>query len=86
MFTNRLFKLMVASVAVVIIALAVQQVFVTKAIVSDTKSVYTESKEQTLREAQLGERYGEVPQNADLFSAEQISREYSRGERYGQRP
>ena len=37
----------------------------------------------TLREVQLGERYGEMPQP---FSVEKLLREYWLGERYGQSP
>jgi hypothetical protein len=82
MFTNRLFNLIAAAVFVVIVSLAVQRTFATKAIVPNSNSAYTESREQALREVQLGERYGELP----LFSAEQIRREYILGERYGETP
>jgi|GEM_PF-1512769 len=44
------------------------------------------STEQALRDYQLGERYGELPQNVALFSAEQIRRELLMGERYGITP
>jgi len=86
MFTNRLFNLIVAAVLVVVVALAVQQAFATKAIVPETGAVYTESKEETLRETLLGERYGELPPHVAPFSAEQIHREYLLGERYGVTP
>jgi len=85
MFKNRLFNLMITAVSIAVVALAIQQALATKAIVPDTKGVYTESKGQALREDQLGERYGVLPQNA-LFSAEQIHREYILGERYGVLP
>ena len=86
MFTNRLFNLIVAAVVMVVVALAVQQAFATKAIVPNSNSAYTESKEQALREYQRGERYGEIPSHVAKFSAEQIRREYILGERYGVTP
>jgi hypothetical protein len=86
MLPNRLFNLVVAAVLVVVVALAVQQAFATKASVLETGSVYTESVEQALREFQLGERYGETPPDVVQFSAEQIRREYILGERYGVTP
>jgi hypothetical protein len=86
MFTNRLFNLIMAALLVVVIALAAQQAFATKAIVSDGNNVYTESKEQAFREVQLGERYGEIPSHVAKFSAEQIRREFILGERYGVTP
>ena len=61
MFKNRLFNLIIAAVLIAIVALGIQQVFATKAIVPETGGVYTESNEQALREFQLGERYGEFP-------------------------
>ena len=86
MFTYRLFNLIVAAVLGVVVALVVQQVFATKAIVPEPGGVYTESNEQALHEFQLGERYGESPANVALFSDEQIHREYILGERYGITP
>ena len=86
MFKNRLFNLIIAAVFIVIVALGIQQVLATKAIVPETGGVYTESNEQALREAQLGERYGELPSHVARFSAEQIHREYILGERYGVTP
>ena len=86
MFTNRLFNLIIAAVLVVVVALAVQRTFATKAIVPETSGVYTESNEQALHEFQLGERYGEFPPHVAQFSAEQIRREYLLGERYGVTP
>jgi hypothetical protein len=83
MFTNRLFNLIVAAVLVVVVALVVQQAFATKAIAPETNNPYTQSKEQALRESQLGERYGVLPEDVARFSAEQINREYILGERYG---
>jgi hypothetical protein len=86
MFTNRLFNLIVAAVLVVVVALAVQQAFATKAIAPETDNVYFESKEEALRESQLGEHYGVLPEDVARFSAEQINREYILGERYGVTP
>ena len=83
MFTNRLFNLIVAALVVVIVALAVQQAFATKAIAPETDNVYSESKGEAPREYQLGERYGALPEDVTRFSAEQINREYILGERYG---
>lgn len=85
MFTNRMSNLIVAAVLVVVVALAVQQAFATKAIAPDTNSPYVQPKEEALRESQLGERYGVLPQHAE-WSAEQILREYILGERYGVTP
>jgi hypothetical protein len=61
MFTNRLFNLIVVAVLVVVVVLAVQQAFATKAIAPEANNPYTQSKEQALREYQLGERYGVTP-------------------------
>jgi hypothetical protein len=83
MFTNRLFNLIVAAILVVVVALAAQQAFATKAIAPETNNHYTQSKEQALREYQLGERYGALPEHVARSSAEQIHREYILGERYG---
>lgn len=80
MFTNRLFNLIVAAVLVVVVALAIQQSFTTKASAPENNS----PKEEALRESQLGERYGVLPEY--LWSAEQIRREYILGERYGVTP
>jgi len=86
MFTNRLFNMIVVAVVAVVVALAVQQAFATKAIAPETDNVYFESKEEALREYQLGERYGALPEDVTRFSAEQINREYILGERYGVMP
>jgi hypothetical protein len=51
MFTNRLLNLIVATVFVVVIALAVQRAFAAKAIVPETNRAYTESNEWALRAA-----------------------------------
>ena len=80
MFTHRLFNLFVAIALVAVIALTAQAAF------SQMDSTYRESKEQTQREYELGERYGEIPQHITQFSAEQIRREYILGERYGVTP
>jgi hypothetical protein len=69
---------------VVVVVLAAQQAFATKAIAPETNNVYSESKEDALHEYQLGERYGVLPQYR--WSAEQIHREYILGERYGVMP
>jgi hypothetical protein len=86
MFTNRLFNLIIAAIGMVVVVLTVQQAFATKAIAPETTKVYTESREQALREYQLGERYGELPPHVTQFSAEQLHREYILGERYGVTP
>jgi hypothetical protein len=86
MFTNRLFNLIVAAVFVVVVVLAAQQAFASKAIAPETDNVYSESKEDALGEYQLGERYGVLPEHVARFSAEQINREYILGERYGVMP
>lgn len=87
MFTNRLFNLIVAAVVVVIVSLAVQQAFATKAIAPETQNSYSQSKEVTVREYQLGERYGALPDQIAALTLEQkIHREYILGERYGVMP
>ena len=86
MFTNRLFNLIVVAVLVVVVALAVQQAFATKAIAPETDNIYSESKEDALRDYQLGERYGVLPEQIARFSPEQLHREYILGERYGVMP
>src|SRR5262245_44223095 len=86
MFTKRLFNLIVTALLMVVVSLVPQQARATRAIVPDTNSGYTQSREQALREVQLGERDGEIPENPLSFSAEQIRREYFLGERYGQIP
>lgn len=83
MFKNRLFNLIVAALFIVVVALVTRQALATRANAPDANSVYTESKEPALREFQLGERYGQLPAHAVLWSAEQIRREYFLGERYG---
>ena len=62
MFTNRLFNLLVAAVLVAVVALAIQQAFATKAIAPEAHNIYSQSKEEALRDYQLGERYGVLPQ------------------------
>ena len=87
MFKNRLFNLMIVAVFVVVVALAIPQVFATQAIAPETDAAYTESKEQVLRENELGERYGVLPdQIASLLAEQKIHREYILGERYGVTP
>ena len=44
---------------------------------------YVALEKQTLREYQLGERYGETPQD---FAQQKLLREYWLGEKYGQTP
>ena len=83
MSTSRLTKLIVAALLVVIIALAFQQVFATKAIAPDTKRAYPEWNAQAFREYHLGERYGVTPQQ---YEQQKALREYWLGERYGQTP
>lgn len=71
------------SIAILVVLLATAA-FAARNVVSN--HAYVESKEQTLREYQLGERYGETGRNTPLFSKEQIEREYTLGERYGVTP
>ena len=86
MFTNRLFNLLVAAVLVAVVALAIQQAFATKAIAPEAHNIYSQSKEEALRDYQLGERYGVLPEQIARFSPEQLHREYILGERYGVMP
>ena len=81
MFTNRYSKIVVA-----IIVVAVALVTASMIDAGSTSVSVVESREQALREYQLGERYGEIPQNAAQFSAAQMRREYILGERYGVTP
>jgi hypothetical protein len=62
MSTNRLFNMIVAAVLVIVVALVIQQAFATKAIAPETHNIYSQSKEDALRDYQLGERYGVMPQ------------------------
>jgi len=81
MFTNRFSKLVVATIVIAVALVTVSM------IPADFTSVrVVESKEQALREYQLGERYGVLPQNMALFSADQIHRDYILGEKYGVTP
>jgi len=76
MSTNRLFTLSIALVIVAAIA------FTTQSFLLAPERTYQESTDQILRDYDLGERYGEMPQN----TAEQILHEYLLGERYGETP
>ncbi len=78
MSTYRFFSIAVLAVLLATAAFAVRNVV--------SNHPYTESKEQSLREYQLGERYGETAGNSVLFSKEEIQREYMLGERYGVTP
>ena len=48
--------------------------------------LYVVLEKQDIREYELGERYGQLPQNSVHLSVEQIEREYILGERYGVTP
>jgi hypothetical protein len=81
MFTNRFTKIVVATIVI-----AVALVTASMLPAGSTSVRIVESKEQALREYQLGERYGVLPQNIALFSADQIHRDYILGEKYGVTP
>lgn len=81
MSTNRLFVL---SVVLALVAIAVFSAHPT--VVTSAKSTFSETKDEALRESQLGDRYGELPGYIDGFGPEQIQREYELGERYGATP
>lgn len=70
----------------VVLALAAVIVFTAQKIIPALNHSYSESNDQTLREYQLGERYGEMPSNSARFTEEQSLREYYLGERYGETP
>ena len=77
MSASRLSTLLVAILLVATVAFMVQKA------ISNANPTFIESKEQVLREYELGERYGVLPESFAMFSAEQIQREYILGERYG---
>ncbi len=81
MFNSRFSKIVVATIVI-----AVALVTVSMIPAGSTSVRIVESKEQALREYQLGERYGVLPQNEALFSADQIHRDYILGEKYGVTP
>jgi hypothetical protein len=79
MFTNRFTKIVVA---IIVVAFALVSASMIPA--GSTSVSVVESKEQSLREYRLGERYGVLPeQNAWLIAEQKIQREYILGERYG---
>ncbi len=82
MSANRLFKVTVAVVLVFVGLLALQP-FAKASKPSKANHVYSESKEQALREYQFGERYGQTPKQ---IAQQQALREYQLGERYGALP
>ena len=80
MSTNRLFTLLVAIALLAVIAITVQ------AAIPQVGSTYQQSKEEAQRENELGERYGEAPEQVASFSTVQLDREAVLGERYGVTP
>ena len=79
---NRIASLL-AVAAVIVVALGLMTI---RMIPTGSTSVRVESNEQALREYQLGERYGVLPEHNVPLSAEQIQREYILGERFGETP
>ena len=79
MSANRLLVLLAVFALVVTASFTAQKVF------SNTNSIAS-TKDTTIREHSLSERYGELPESSAIFSAEQIQREYVLGERYGVLP
>lgn len=86
MFTNRLFVLSIIVALVAVAVFAAREGFTPAVVAADAESSYTQTEEQTLRESQLGDRYGELPGYVGGFSSEQLQREYELGERYGETP
>lgn len=84
MSANRLFIFSIVIGLLAITAFVVQGNAATN--ITGHNSSFTHSDEESLRESQLGERYGELPGYIDGFSPEQIQREYILGERYGETP
>jgi hypothetical protein len=80
MSTNRLFTLLVLVAFTAVIAFSVRMALAT------TGRTYQESIEQVVRESQLGERYGVLPQSSADSSETKSLREYNLGERYGETP
>ena len=74
------------SILFVVILLVATFAFMAQKAISNANPTFIESKEQVLREYELGERYGETPGSFAMFSAEQIHRESVLGERYGVTP
>ena len=89
MFTYRISK-------IVAVLLLLAAVFVTASFVVGpvrfpagqlhAEPLYIVLEKQNIREYELGERYGQLPEKLAQFSAEQIRREYLLGERYGVTP
>jgi len=86
MSTNRLFVFSIKIALVAITAVVTKAAFDPGIVVTGADSSFIQSKDDALRESQLGERYGELPGYIDGFSPEQIQREYVLGERYGEMP
>ena len=86
MSANRLFVLSIVIGLVAVTAFAARAVVPSVIVATGANSSFTQSKEQAVRESQLGERYGELPANIGGFSPEQIRREYFLGELYGVTP
>ena len=83
MSANRLFVFSIVIALVAVTAFVARAAVPPAIAVTGADSSFTQSKEESLRESQLGERYGELPGYIDGFSLEQIQREYMLGERYG---
>ena len=86
MSANRLFVFSIVISLVAITAIVARAAVDSGIVVTGADSSFTQSKEDALREVQLGERYGELPGYIDGFSPEQIQREFDLGERYGETP
>jgi len=86
MSANRLFVFSIVISLVAVTAFVARAAVPPAIAVTGADSSFTQSKEESLRESQLGERYGELPGYIEGFSPEQIQREYVLGERYGDTP
>src|SRR5262245_33109384 len=86
MSANRLFVFSIVIALMAVVALTVRAAVKPATVTTGANLSFAQSKEETLRESQLGDRYGELPGYIDGFSPEQIQREFVLGERYGEIP
>jgi hypothetical protein len=85
MFTNRMFKITVAVVLVIVGLLALQP-FAKHSLASNTQQANSASQAEALRQYNLSERYGDVPKSPPGAAAERAAHEYRMHEAYGDVP
>jgi hypothetical protein len=85
MFTNRLFKVTIV-VVLVVVGLLVLQPFAKASEAPNANPAASQSDQQAQHEYRLTERYGEVPQSLVLSNADQAAHDYRMTEWYGDIP